>query len=325
LLLEKYWRVKKAGPKVRSVDKYRTMKKRTLEFFGEDYEVAKVDYYKVEEFRDWIQNYRKPPLAPKTVNDYLEFFSGVLQFELKTTRTLRHNPAEGVRVPEIKSAKEKKPPFDLNDLELIFCKSKEYFEDKHRTPHQFWLPLLGLYTGARLEELCQLVGSDIRVHEGSGIWVIDVNEFDEEKSIKTGIRRLIPIHPFLLELGIQKWASKRPKGGQLWSDLKYQSNRWSHKYVRQFKTFKDKAGIDPTPRWKTYHSFRHTVIQHLKIHDVPEPKAAELVGHKVGGITYGLYGTTFEPEMIFKDVVTVLDWHEQIDLTHLKESKYVPK
>jgi glycerophosphoryl diester phosphodiesterase len=46
------------------------------------------------------------------------------------------------------------------------------------------------------------------------------------------------------------------------------------------------------------------------------------IGHKVGGITYG---TTFQPEMMFQDVVMVLDWHEQIDLTHLKQSKYVVK
>jgi integrase len=48
---------------------------------------------------------------------------------------------------------------------------------------KFWLPLLGLYTGATLAELCQLHLSDIYLHkafDGSEHWVFDLNE-DEAK------------------------------------------------------------------------------------------------------------------------------------------------
>ena len=255
-----------------------------------------IDYYKCREFRDWIKASRKPPLSPKKVNDYMDFFRGMLNFELKTTRTLQHNPAEGIREKDTKSDQERKPPFDLEDLELIFVQSKEYGQDKFKKAHQFWLPLLALYTGARLEELCQLVVGDIQ--EFKGIWIIDINEWDELKSIKTGERRRVPIHPFILELGFHRYAMSRSKEGQLF-DLNYIKNRWSHHYVMEFKRFKDKAGIDPTPRWKTFYSFRHTVSKRLKDLDVQEVHAAELLGHKHPQITYGLYGDKSDPKRIF--------------------------
>jgi integrase len=321
-LIDSHWAERIVTIKPRSQGKYRTIKERILEHFGSDCDVSQLDYYKCKEFRDWLHKYREPPLAPKTVNDYLDYFRSVLNFEMKTTGTLRVNPAEGVRMAETVSDKDKKPKFDLADLELILCKSREYSDDRFRKAHQFWLPLLAIYTGARMEELCQLLSSDIKIDSDSDLCVIDINEWDEEKSVKTGERRLVPIHPFLIELGIHRYAASRPKNSQLWPNLKYQQNRWSHAYVRQFKTFKDKAGIDPTPRFKTFHSFRHTVVSHLKDQDVQETVTAELVGHKVKGITYGLYGKQYQPEKILADAVMKLDWHEKLDLNHLVNSKW---
>jgi integrase len=318
-LADSYWKERVASLKPRSQENYRTYRNRILEFFEEDTMVHTIDYYKCKDFRDWIKASRKPPLSPKKVNDYMDFFRGMLNFELKTTRTLQHNPAEGVRDKEIKSDQEKKPPFDIDDLELIFVRSDEYGQDKFRKAHQFWIPLLALYTGARLEELCQLVAGDIQ--EFKGIWVVDINEWDEFKSIKTGERRKVPIHPFLLELGFHRYAESRSKEGQLF-DLNYVKNRWSHNYVMQFKKFKDKAGIDPTPRWKTFYSLRHTVSQRLKELEVPEVYAADLLGHKHHQITYGLYGSKSDSQMLLEVAVRKLDFHEQLDFSHLLRSKW---
>ncbi|WP_150107878.1 DUF6538 domain-containing protein [Methylobacter tundripaludum] len=56
---------------------------------------------------------------------------------------------------------------------------------------KYWLPLLGLYTGATLAELCQLHLSDIRLHkafDGSEHWVIDMNKEAEKCAIDQDIR-----------------------------------------------------------------------------------------------------------------------------------------
>ena len=90
----------------------------------------------------------------------------------------------------------------------------------------------------------------------------------------------------------------------------------------QFKKFKDKAGIDPTPRWKTFYSFRHTVSKRLKDLEVPEVYAAELLGHKHPQITYGLYGDKSDPQMLLKVAVNKLDFQEKLDFGDLLRSKW---
>ena len=72
---------------------------------------------------------------------------------------------------------------------------------------------------------------------------------------------------------------------------------------------------------KSFHSFRHTLINHLKQNDVPEHYIAEFVGHTVQSITLGRYGKKYKPDKLFENVVLKLDYG--IDLSHLKNSKYV--
>ena len=55
---------------------------------------------------------------------------------------------------------------------------------------------MALFTGARIDEICQLHLDDIR-KEG-GVWVFDINQKEEKKLKNPGSARLVPIHPFLL-------------------------------------------------------------------------------------------------------------------------------
>ncbi len=51
------------------------------------------------------------------------------------------------------------------------------------------------FTGMRAGEVLQLLGRDVR--DEGGIWIIDVNETGEGQSVKTGVRRHVPVHPAL--------------------------------------------------------------------------------------------------------------------------------
>ena len=67
-------------------------------------------------------------------------------------------------------------------------------------PERYWVTLLSAYSGARLNEICQLDVIDIQ--ELDGIWTINLNANSADKSIKTEAgSRLVPIHPKLMELG----------------------------------------------------------------------------------------------------------------------------
>lgn len=75
------------------------------------------------------------------------------------------NAAQGVTIKDAKAAKDKRKPFDVEALNAIF--SGPVHADGER-PVQgrgeaaYWLPLLALFTGARLEELGQLRPEDVQ-------------------------------------------------------------------------------------------------------------------------------------------------------------------
>ncbi|KVF78907.1 hypothetical protein WS75_06425 [Burkholderia sp. FL-7-2-10-S1-D7] len=79
----------------------------------------------------------------------------------------------------------------------------------------YWVPLLGLYTGARIEELCQLAPGD--VFEESGHWCIRfVNDEAEGQRVKNaGSVRRIPLHAELIRLGFLEYVASRRDQGRL--------------------------------------------------------------------------------------------------------------
>jgi integrase len=312
-----YWKERSENWKPRSKRTYQAAFNYFIEYFGDDTPVDQIDFYRMKDFRDSLRDTKT--LSVSRTNFYLDFVKAIFNLEMKTTRILKVNPAEGLNLKDKRKRQDQRSAFDLNDLEMMFIKSREYGNNRHPHDYTFWLPLLGLFTGAREEELAQLRTWDIIEHKG--ISCIDINENDEQKSVKTTEQRLIPVHPFLLELGFVRYARKVPKG-MLWKSIKRQSGRWSHYFSRWFKTFKDRAGIDPTPGKLVFHSFRHTVASNLKAKGVEEIYISELLGHSVNGETFGRYGKQFEPHRLFDKAVSKLDFHEKLDLSHLKGNRW---
>jgi len=200
----------------------------------------------------------------------------------------------------------------------------------------FWLPILLLYTGARVEELCQLYIDDIKSIKD--IWVLDINETRPDQKVKDHEKRYIPLHPFITdELKFVEYAHSLPdKSGRVFPELKRQGTkskrvggkdrlRYGHyPSTNWFPNYKRKeCGIVAAKYKKTIHSFRHNVSSCLMEHDVQEYVIAMFMGHEHDQISTGRYGQKFEPDMLMEKAVKKLDYG--IDLSHLKRSKYVPK
>jgi integrase len=60
--------------------------------------------------------------------------------------------------------------------------------------------------------------------------------------------------------------------------------------------FRDEVGK------KDFHSFRHTLADHLKQKGVAESLVGGLLGHQAGGITFNRYGKDFRPEVLARIV-----------------------
>ncbi|MDP2123285.1 MAG: site-specific integrase [Parvibaculum sp.] len=147
----------------------------------------------------------------------------------------------------------------------------------------YWLPLLGLYQGARLEELAQLQTEDVR--EVDGIWCLDINDADFKNLKNEQSRRLVPVHRKLLALGFidHARAAAPERGGRVFPDLKPggADKKASYDFTRKFGAYR--KGIGLYERWLDFHSLRHTFISKLADESVPDTTIATIAGHE--GIT----------------------------------------
>ncbi|MBK6659232.1 MAG: site-specific integrase [Proteobacteria bacterium] len=243
-------------------------------------------------------------LAVNSVNKYLNRISSLFDWALNQ-RYVSLNPFSGLGLKKSKRAHEEKDEFSQSDLAALFG-SEIFAQGEFRHPYYYWLPLLGLYTGARLEEVCQLHLDDIR-KEGE-VWVIDINEQDE-KAIKTGAgRRLVPIHSELQRLGLLEYVDElRSKGEtRLFPELKRQRDGYSQAAQKWFNgRYRHACGV--SHRKTTFHSFRHTFINYLKQKDQDEKQTGALAGHSDSSVTTGRYGKPYPPETLI-ELVKIVDF-----------------
>ena len=197
--------------------------------------------------------------------------------------------------------------FTDDDIVKIFT-SREYRESAFNADYKYWLPLIGYYTGMRIEEICQLYTSDIRQQDS--IWYFDISD-DGEKCLKTKAAiRKVPIHPLLIErFHFHDFVAKQKNRGvqRLFPELKKHSGRYSHYASRWFNgDYLVKVGVkNETTSGKVFHSFRHTFANACKLSGVGEHMARELLGHEVGkkSITYGRYGKKYPLDVVYREAI----------------------
>lgn len=151
-------------------------------------------------------------LSPTTVNIIIDAISSMFAWAIRE-QLLTSNPAIGLKVRNDTPDIDKKESFSLEDIQKIFF-SGDFKPNKFATPAYYWAPLIGLYSGMRLEEICQLRCKD--VYEDDGVWVFDVNPTtdteDASKKLKTkNAIRKDPVHPYLISKGLLKYLEKVQK------------------------------------------------------------------------------------------------------------------
>jgi integrase len=208
-----------------------------------------------------------------------------------------HLPLNSVKFAAVK-ANEQKEIFTKSDLKKIF-NSDVYLKGLHKKPSHFWVPLIGIFSGARLNEICQLSITDIYIESTTDRWVIDINENlndDPNKSLKKPFhKRLVPVHKKLIELGFVDYFEyqKKKRSKRLFPDLIYVShvNKYGDHLQRWFNRTYLKSICEVKTNNTSFHSLRHTVITHLVNDKNVDPnKIAEALGQTPqGGVTQQNY------------------------------------
>lgn len=244
---------------------------------------------KNKSIRDVVeQNHGLEKISIRTINKHLNKISTLLKWGKKNGYCIE-NFAEGMGIKHKVNHQLDRLPFTDDELTRIFIATSQLKSNKHS--YYYWLPILALFTGARINELSQLDVIDI--FEENGIYYIDINDNGDGKRLKNlSSKRKIPIHPKLIKLKFLDFVfTEKAKGStKLFSSIKLERDGFGQNPSKWFGRLKKKMNLQDSDR-KGFHSFRHNVSDALQNAEVPEQVAAALLGHLHENITFGRYGS----------------------------------
>jgi integrase len=175
-----------------------------------------------------------------------------------------------------------------------------------------WVPLVALYSGMRLEEICQLQTSDVK-HD-SGVWYFNVTSEGEGQKLKSeAATRRLPVHPELIRCGFLRYLKSLPVG-PLWPGLKRggPDKKLSFYFSKRFTAYRRAVKIEGAR--KSFHSLRKNFTTALDEAGVHQADAAMLLGH-ARGFTFDHYSGGKGLQTL-KGIVERVDY-PGLNLTHL--------
>ena len=144
---------------------------------------------------------------------------------------------------------------------------------------RYWLPLMALFSGARLNELCGLRLVDFE--QADGVDFFHVRAMGPDQKLKTeASKRIVPVHGALVELGLLSRVTKLRAAGadQLFPTIVAGARGYlSHTPSKFFGRLIDRVLGEEAP--VVFHSFRHTFITKMREANVPREVRTALVGH----------------------------------------------
>ena len=146
------------------------------------------------------------------------------------------------------------------------------------------LLILGLYTGARLNELCSLLVKDVSI-EGHDAATLVIREGKTDAAART----LAVTHWVALEVLKRRTDGKRP-GGQLFDELLPggTDGKPSVQASKAFTRYRRECGV---PDGTDYHSLRRTFLTLMEHKGTDYVAVARFVGHQVPTMMHAVYSS----------------------------------
>ncbi|MGO4527323.1 DUF6538 domain-containing protein, partial [Microvirga sp. 2MCAF35] len=232
------------------------------------------------------------PMSALTINGHIQKLSALMNWAVNEGYIDR-NPARGLKVIDRVRRKDKRYPFSSEQLRLIFnaplyrgCQDDGpgYARPGANYPRRgrFWVPLIGLFSGMRLNEICQLDVADVRLIDGIDCFIVTAGGPDRttDKRLKTeNAERAVPIHPILVDLGFVDYVQSRrvSRDTKLFPELPIAcTGYYSDTFSKWFANFLEKTGAKASRT--SFHSFRHNFRDALR-----DAKTAKEIAYALGG------------------------------------------
>lgn len=222
----------------------------------------------------WKNHELNKKVGANRINKRLGYLNDFFKWAINNGHSQHQaSPVDGLQISS-KSKLAKKSEhwksFTDDDLKLIFGAG---YTEAMPKPDHYWIPLIALYTGARLNEIAGIPMAHVRIIDG-----VHAMEITDTKTSKVG--RVVPIHQTLLDLGLWDYVEQvRALGGErLFPYLTDGNNGYGKNAARQFANWLDKLKI--TDRHKVFHSTRSTLITRLHTADANAAHAMQITGHE---------------------------------------------
>ena len=235
-------------------------------------------------------------MTAESVRKYINGLYGAMKWAVAEGMLLK-SPCVDFFPPEDKTEREqdKVDVFEPDELQGIF--SLPWFttgageRNKHGRfhlyqPYYYWMPLLALFTGARVNELAQLMLDDIKENDGIYFFNFDIDDESDKKLKNANARREIPVHSVLIKLGLIEYVKALRSVGydRLFPEITPNTVKGHGKAVSAWfnESILNKRLKLERNRTKSFHSFRHSVSTLLKEKGVSSELRAQLAGHVRG-------------------------------------------
>ena len=245
------------------------------------------------------------PMDTRTVNKLIQRCSTWLNWVIRNGYYNDRNIFHGKSIPSNKGKNTiTRQPFTDKQLKLIF--NKGYLQRTlNSTSHGkfvfYWIGILGLHHGTRLQETAQLHINDI--YPLNKIWVIDINDNTKVKKLKTpNSKRIIPLHQTLIDLGFLDYLHILEQNGKerLFHELTLGRDGYTKNPSRFFNDYLRELGIKSSKERYDFHSLRHNCNNELIQKDVGVEYRNDYLGWGQTGMSKSVYGKPFEPSILQK-------------------------
>ena len=274
-------------------------------------------------------------ISRNNYNEYAQLLMAVFNWA-KTDKKRKYLEGDNVFV-DLKKESEPSKSYDPFTVEEIgkFFGSEMYTKKKVETRYawRYWIPIIMLYHGMRLEEVAQLQVKNII--KSGGVWCFDIrNEFDFEGNIititkkrgkKTG-ERVVPIHGKVLGIGFLDYVKyQKDKGNsKVFPTLRNRNQKGEYKKAgssvtawfnedskKEYKTsYFTRVNIDKENRNVVLYSFKHSAETLLINHpdNIEHDKIDIMIGHLIKSTGRKHYGKYDEKTIL--EVVEKIDYPE---------------
>lgn len=255
-----------------------------------------------DSFRTWLL---QQPISSKTARDRFTWVKTLLGYAHRELELIPKQPWQGMEIQVSKT--QARRPWEDSELQQLF--SQPLFttydippEKKSGRDAAYWVPLIALYSGARIGELAQLRTEDIATEGGTPLLRI-TNSGDGQRVKTDSSNRSIPIHSELVRLGLLEYVQAIKDAGhdRLWPQLKADADRPGLIISNWFGQYRRSIGL--TEKYPDFHSFRHLVRTRMSRAKIPDKVQDTITGHE----TQGSIGTKVYQSISLEDRIEAVE------------------